>query len=140
MKTTISFHRLCLYIGVLLTLASCNNERRDLVEFRNKDDSYVIGLYKETAFMRVDEDDHVRRMGVRGFQRLDGKRSNSLFGFECSPEGGIYSQLEESPDHDDQLVSFDNGDWKRGRDQFFDHVAEEACKIGNEEYEKTHKP
>lgn len=118
------------FAAACLLMASCTKERNDLVEFNTKDKSYTIGLYKSTALMIISEDDHIHRLGVRGFQRIEGRVDKTFFGFECSQEGGIYSTLTEQPNEMDDMVTFDSGSWTRTGDFFIDHVANEACKIG----------
>ncbi len=124
----------------VLLLANCSNERSDLVVFDNKDKSYSIGFYKDTALTTVDEDDHVHRLGIRGFERFEGKTDKALWGFECGAAGGTYSTLGEQPDDPDEMITFDHGEWVRGGKRFMDHVAEEACKIGEAQEAEMKKP
>jgi len=130
---------LLLSLAVLL-LANCSSKHSDLVVFDSKDKLYSVGFYKNTAMMVLDEDDHIHRLGIRGFERAKGKTDKALWGFECWANGGTYSILTEEPDDPDEAITFDDGKWTRGGKQFIDHVAEAACEIGEAQDRKMSKP
>lgn len=83
------------------------------------------------------DDDQVKRMGIRGFQKLEGKHDDVLFGFECGSNGGIFTTLFDDKTEDDESVIFEKGTWEMGGKQFIDQVSEEACKIGEQTFAET---
>ena len=80
--------------------------------------------------MSDDDDDKIKRVGIRGFHKSEGESTSTFFGFECGEEGGIYVELSNEQGQEDALVLYSRNKWVRGGDRFIDHVAEEACKIG----------
>ena len=60
------------WILAAFIVTGCSDKRRDLVEFNSEDKSYSIGLYKDTAMMIVDDEDHLHRLGIKGFGARQG--------------------------------------------------------------------
>jgi hypothetical protein len=122
-----------------LLILGCEKQRSDLVVFESKDKSYSIGFYKDTATMSAD-DDQVKSLGIRGFEKLEGKITDDvLFGFGCGANGGHYTTLSDDQhvtgnEVDYEIVNFDSGSWVMGGKRFMDHVSEEACIIGEKSY------
>jgi hypothetical protein len=114
-------------LACLLLMACKKNE--DLLTFKTNDKELEIGVYKSTILLVTDEE-QVKRVGVRGFKKMDGDTDISLFGFTCGENGGSYSELSVDRKDKDGFVGFDSDNWSVNGDRLIDQLAQEVCKIG----------
>ena len=114
-------------LACLLLMACKKNE--DLLTFKTDDKELEISVYKSTILLVTDEE-QVKRVGVRGFKKMDGNTDISLFGFTCGENGGSYSELSVDRKDKDGFVGFDSDNWNVNGDRLIDQLAQEVCKIG----------
>ena len=108
-------------------LSACGDLGKDALVFKSDDNKIEMGAYKSTIFLS--DDPEVKRVGARGYLKMDGKTDILYLGFTCGETGGQYTQLTVDREDPDGYVSFDGNSWDAKDGWVMYRLASSVCKF-----------
>ena len=113
---------------LIILLIGCQNKKiEDLMIFNTDDNSIEVGIFKSTIFT-ADNKEKVKRVGARGYRKMNGETDIIYIGILCGNGSGSYSELNVDRKYPEGFVGFDTETWDSTSGWVMDRLAQDVCK------------